>query len=78
MEIGTAREYFHLGLLTAALVRAPSVLHEGWTIEMEGNTGNADPILRAARGQVREFKTLDAAGRAVREIGFKELRVITD
>lgn len=78
MDIGTAREYFHLGLLTGALVRAPTVLHQGWTIEIQGTTGNADPVLRAARGQVRQFRTLDAAWRVVREIGFRYFTVITD
>jgi hypothetical protein len=78
MDTAKAKEYFGLDLLTGALVRAPSVLHSGWTIELSGNLGNAKPTLETARGQVREFKTLDAAAKAVREIGFTYFSVITD
>lgn len=78
MEIARAKEYFDLGLLTGALVRAPSVLHDGWTIELSGNLGNADPVVRTARRQVRQFSTIDAAAKSVRSIGFSEFRVITD
>lgn len=78
MDISKAREYFQLDLIRDALVRAPSVLHNGWTIELSGNLGNASPIIHTARGEVREFKTLDAAAKAVRDIGLKQFNVITD
>lgn len=78
MKIERAKEYFDLGILTDALVRAPYVLHKGWTVEVSGNTGNASPSIETVRGQVREWSSLDSAARAVRAIGFRSFRVITD
>lgn len=78
MEVSRAKEYFSLGLITGILVRAPSVLHAGWTIELSGNLGNAVPVIRTARKEVREFKTLDAAAKVVREIGAQQFSVIAD
>ncbi|OJK60167.1 hypothetical protein BK247_26585 [Escherichia coli] len=78
MDIGKAKEYFGLGLIQAAVVRSSSILHNGWTIELSGNIGSAQPTLHTARGEVRQFKTLDAAAKVVREIGLREWRVITD
>ena len=75
MDIGKAKEYFGLGLIQGAVVRSSSVLH---TIELSGNIGSAQPTLHTARGDVRQFKTLDAAAKVVREIGLREWRVITD
>lgn len=78
MDIKKAADYFELGLIKGLLVRAPSVLHDGWTIEMSGNIGNASPTLHTTRGDVREFKTLAAAASAARQIGFRQWSVITD
>lgn len=79
MELERAKDYFRVGLIEDALVKAPDVINQqGWTIELRGNFGNADPILRASRGGTRTFKTLDAAANVVREIGLKQWRVITD
>lgn len=78
MDIGKAREYFELGLIQGAVVRSPNVLHNGWTVELSGSIGSAQPTLHTARGDVRQFKTLDAVAKAVREIGLREWRVITD
>jgi hypothetical protein len=78
MDIGKAKEYFELGLIQSAVVRSPSVLHDGWTIELNGNIHGAQSILHTARGDVRKFKTLDAAAKTVRQIGLREWRVITD
>lgn len=78
MNIATASDYFALGLLDRATVRAPFMSHDGWTVEIGGNIGNADPLLRTSRGQVRLFRTLDAAANAVRSIGFRQFDVVTD
>lgn len=78
MNIATGKEYFDLGLLTSATIRAPFLDHDGWTVEVTGQIGNASPVLHTARGQVRKFKTLDAAAVACREIGFRQFSVIVD
>ena len=75
MEIATAKEYFHLGLLSGARVRAPFVLHAGWTVEFSGTLGNADPLLRTARRAVREFASADSALSVCRDIGLRSVAV---
>ncbi len=78
MNIGRAKEYFQLGLLDSALIRAPSVLHEGWTIEFSGRLANVSPSLETTLGRVRQFSAIATAAKAVRDVGFKQFCVITD
>ena len=79
MKIETAREYFALGLVTGATVRPPSIMHpDGWTVELIGRTGSVSPMIETARGDVRQWKTLDAVGRTIAEIGLKRWEVLTE
>ena len=78
MDIGKAKECFGLGLIRSAVVRPPSLLHNGWTIELNGTFSGGQTTLYTARGDVRCFKTLDAVAKAIREIGLREWRVVTD
>lgn len=78
MKISDAKEYFQLDALPQAMIRQAFNDYEGWTIEFTGYRGNAKPVLEISRGRVREFRTLDSAAKAVREIGFKTFTVITD
>lgn len=78
MNIARAKEWFQLGVIKMAHVRAPFGRFEGWTIELAPNVPNAEMQLETARGEIREFVTLDAAAKAVREIGIKTFDVITD
>lgn len=78
MDIARAKEYFELGLVTGAWVRAPYMSFDGWTIELEGTFGNASPTIQTSRGKIRDFKTLETAAKVVREIGLKQFKVITD
>lgn len=78
MEIGKVKEYFVLGLVTGATVRAPDIINKGWTVEFSGKIEQIDPTLHTAKGAVRAFKTLDAVAKAMREIGLREWRVVAD
>lgn len=78
MDIVKAKDYFFLGVLKAATVHAPSVMHpSGWTIHFDGKLGDASPVFKTMRGEVRQFKTLDAAAKVLAEIGFKKWSVKT-
>lgn len=76
MEIAKAQELFLMGNLDVLLVRCPDLLNNGWTIEIRGNIGRLNPIIETARKQNRCFKTLDAAAKAARNIGFKQFEVV--
>jgi hypothetical protein len=78
LDINRAKDYFAAGIVTGACARAPDGLHAGWTVEFSGAPGNWHPVLETARGKHREFRTLDATAKAIREVGFKQWSVITD
>lgn len=63
-----AREYLDLGVLAFAFV-LPLPMEAGWYISLEGTKGSAWN-LGTARGELREFATLDAAVNALRAIGW--------
>lgn len=65
-----------LGLLRGLTVRGPTVMHAGWTIEVHGQLGAGEPMIRTSRGEVRVWRSLDTASRAVDRIGFKSFSVI--
>lgn len=68
ITIKQAREYFELGAIAGfAVVRVP-MSDGGWAVTANGRTG-ASWTLRTARGDMRVFATLDAAVRAVEEVG---------
>lgn len=77
MTIAKAKEYYSLGLVHSVVVHAPDLLNSGWTVELCGNIGSAGPLLKTSRGDVRAFKTLDAAAKVVREIGLRTWSVTT-
>lgn len=78
MRINKAKEYFHLGLMESAEVRAPFMKFEGWTIEFYGRFGSASALLETAVGEVREFASIDTAAKALAQIGFTRFTVIQD
>ena len=75
MEIAKAKEYFRLGLLAGAEIRGPDLLNSGFTAHFAGKNGAENAVMHTARGQVRQFKTLDAAAAAVADVGFKKFGV---
>ena len=76
MDINKAKDYFHLGLLTSASIFSPSVMYsDGWTVDFKGNTEKTSGTLKTVRGEVRQFKTLDAAANALHDIGFRRFTV---
>lgn len=73
MDILKAKDYFQLGVLTGATVHAANLMHPGgWTIEFSGKLGDASALFETMRGDVRQFKTLDAAAKVLLQIGFKQ------
>lgn len=72
MKIALAKELFHAGVLTAALI-CKKPMSEDWIVVL-GNEAKGE-ILRNDKGLDRVFKTLDAAYKAVREVGFEEATV---
>lgn len=64
-----AREYLELGVLSYAFV-LPLPMEKGWYVSLEGTKGSAWH-LGTARGELREFATLDAAVNALRAIGWQ-------
>ena len=79
MKMDYARDLKGLGALERAEVRAPFMKFEGWTVEFfleNGKLPNCSTLLETALGKTREFKTLDAAARALEQIGFKQFTVI--
>lgn len=63
-----ARDYFELGVLAHAFI-LPVPMGSGWFITLEGTKGAAWH-LGTARGDLREFSTLDAAVNALRAVGW--------
>lgn len=77
MDINKAKDYFHLGLFTGATVFGHSLMYsDGWTIEFKGSTEKSGGMLKTVRGEVRQFKTLDAAASVLNDIGFKMFTVV--
>ena len=76
VDINKAKDYFHLGLLTSASIFSPSVMYsDGWTVDFKGNTEKTSGTLKTVRGEVRQFKTLDAAANALHDVGFRRFTV---
>lgn len=78
MKFDYARDLLTMGLMDRAEVRGPFMKFDGWTIEFfleSGKVPNCSTLLETAKGDVREFKTLDAAANALSQIGFKQFTV---
>lgn len=67
MNVAKAKEYYELDLIKrVGLVRDP--LSTGWLVVLSDEDKGKSWDLRTARGDVRIFKTLDAAISTVEEI----------
>lgn len=66
-------------LLQAGVLETPVIKkHQsgnGWTVTLSGKH-KLNPLLETARGQVRVFKTLDAAVGVLFEVGFGEIEIV--
>lgn len=74
MNIKEAEILCQAGALETPIVKR----HEsgaGWMVALLGNH-KLNPVLKTARGQVRIFKSLDAAVGVLFGIGFDEIRII--
>lgn len=69
VTVQQARQYFDLGVLAFAFI-VPVPMSTGWQITIEGTSGTVWHLV-TARGEVREFASLDAAVNALRSIGWK-------
>lgn len=67
-----AREYLDLGVMEGAVILLEP-MGLGWYIRMEGKAGGVW-TLGTARGELRVFASLDSAGNALRDIGWKVTR----
>lgn len=77
MQIAWLRSFLADGLIDEVVVRSPGFCgHVGWTVECRGRFGNADPLLRSARREVREFKSLDTVSRSLAAWGCRDFRVL--
>jgi hypothetical protein len=74
MQLKEAELLFHAGALDEPVIKKYA-LENGWGITLTGNH-KLNPTLETARGQVRVFKTLDAAAGVLFEIGFDAIKVI--
>lgn len=76
MKLDTARQLFQ-----AKAVRNPEIVPHAlkagrWLIQFEANKSVWQHVtLESRRGAVREFASLEAAGKMVQEIGFKSALV---
>lgn len=75
MQINEAKIRFDAGQLTGAHILPAVAAERGWTISIDIKGGSYDTIRTKRDTHPREFKTLDAAYRAVREIGFRKATV---
>lgn len=85
MELATARDLARKGVIYAALIRGPAPGGEGYCVEFRMHSGGepvgpygeplAGDMMRTARGDVRLFKTLDAAAKVVRSLGLHSISV---
>lgn len=74
MNLKEARLLFQAGALDEPVVRREE---GGWSVTLSGRHP-LNPQLETARGQVRVFKTMDAAAETVFGIGFGRLTVLRD
>ncbi|MGY6217381.1 hypothetical protein ACW73L_19680 [Methylolobus aquaticus] len=72
MNLKEARLLFQAGALSEPVIRKAE---GGWSVLLEGKHP-LNPALETARGQVRVFKTLDAAAETVFEIGFAKATIM--
>lgn len=76
MKIETAKMMFSAGAIkTAVVIEFDQFDEHYWYITFYMNTTVPPETLQAARGGARQFKTLEAATKMLREIGFRSFSV---
>lgn len=75
MQLNEARIRFDAGQLTGAHILPAIARERGYAVSVDIKGGGYDFIRTKRETQPREFKTLDAAYKAVREIGFRKATV---
>lgn len=75
MQMGEAKIRFDAGQLTAAHILPAVARERGWTISVDLKGGSYDTIRTKRDTHPREFKSIDAAYKAVREIGFRSATI---
>lgn len=71
MNLKEARLLFQAGVLDEPVLRKEQ---GGWSVTLAGRHP-LNPMLETARGQMRMFKTLDAAAETVFSLGFKRAQI---
>jgi hypothetical protein len=74
MVIKEAELLFQAGALATPIIKKNEP-NDGWVVTLAGKH-KLNPLLETARGQVRVFKTLDAAVGVLFELGFAEIKVV--
>lgn len=69
VKLHQAKEYFRLGVLRSYWLER-AIVGGGWLILLRSSEGS-DLYLATARGDIREFKSLDTAVGVLEDIGFK-------
>lgn len=72
MNLKEAKLLFQTGALQEPLIQRQQ---DGWTVRLAGNHP-LNPALDTARGQVRVFKTADAAIETLFGLGFQRVGVV--
>lgn len=76
MKTNQAKKYFEMGILTKAIVDGPLHCDPGYRVFFESDRLLSESnYIETARGEIREFKTLDAAMNALAKIGFRRFTV---
>ena len=75
MNIKEAEILLQAGVLVTPVIKKAEG-DSGWIITLAGKH-KLNPTLETARGQVRVFKTLDAAVGVLFELGFGEVKIVS-
>jgi hypothetical protein len=74
MVVKEAELLFQAGALETPVINRHDQ-GEGWSVTLAGRH-KMNPTLETARGQVRVFKTLDAAVGVLFDLGFEKINVV--
>lgn len=75
MKRDKARTLFEAGALMACEGVPAPIEGAGWALQIVGRDGRKDPLETTRKGQIRYFRTLDAAAREAGIIGFRQIQV---
>lgn len=73
MKRDKARTLFEAGALMACEVVPAPMEGAGWALVIVGRDSRKDPLETTRKGQIRYFRTLDAAAREAGIIGFRNV-----